>query len=77
MNIWFACEPPLVSSSASSTPSPSKSDAAARLSSIASPPRTPSTMLSFAVIATPGPAASRTARSTRRASRARFSIEPP
>ncbi len=73
----LARELPPVSSSASSAPSDSKSVAISTLSSSHSPPSTPSAMLSFAVTATPGPAASRTVRSTVRAKRARFSTEPP
>jgi hypothetical protein len=42
-----------------------------------SPDRTPSTMFSFAMTATSSPTASRTARTTWRANRARFSRVPP
>ena len=75
--IGLASELPPVSSSASSAPSASNRVATAMLSSSCSPLGTPSTMLSLAVTATDGAAASRTARRTWRAKRARFSTLPP
>ena len=57
MNIWFACEPPAVSSIASRPPSACSNLATCRLSAGCSPPRMPSVMFSFAVTAIRGPAA--------------------
>jgi len=77
MNIWFACDPPAVSSIACRLPSASSSSATRRLSEGCRPPRTPSVMFSFAVTAMAGPASARTAAAILRASLARFSTGPP
>ena len=75
--IGFISELPPLSCSASRVPSASSSRAKSSASSPVSPPRNPSSRLTLAVTATSPPTSSRTARATWRASRARFSSDPP
>jgi len=75
--IGFSSELPAVSSRASTLPSASSHAPTWMLSSSQNPPGTPSSMFSLAMIASWLPTASRTARATSRASRARLARLPP